>query len=61
MAWKPWAERVAEMDSLEERNAFLRGIFGPPPLTERKLAGMALTAALAGWAVSRNLKRSREK
>ena len=61
MAWKPWAERLAEMDSQEERNAFLRGIYGPLPLTERRLAGMALTAALAGWGIARNLKKARDK
>ena len=60
MAWKPWYERMAEMDSQAERNAFLQGIFGPQPLTERKLAGMALTAAIAGWAVHKNLKAKKK-
>ena len=49
MAWMPWYERMAEMDSAQEREEYLRGVFGPPPLKGRQVAGIALTAVMAGW------------
>ena len=48
MAWKPWWERMADFDSAQERDAFLRGVFGPPPMTEKQVALMAVTALAAG-------------
>lgn len=49
MAWKPWYERMVEMDSAEERSEFVRGVFGAPkPMTGRQAAGMALSALMAG-------------
>lgn len=59
MAWKPWYERMAEMDSAEEREEFLKGVFGPPPITGKKAAGMALTALMVGWGTGKILKRSK--
>lgn len=52
MAWRPWYEEMAEMNSAKEREDFVRGVFGPPPLTGKKVAGMALTALLIGWGVN---------
>ena len=52
MAWMPWYERMAEMDSAEEREEYLRGVFGPPPLQGKQVAGMALTALMTGWGIS---------
>jgi hypothetical protein len=57
MVWKPWYERMADYDSAEEREEYLKGVFGPPPLKGTQVAGMALTALMANWGVS-NLKRS---
>lgn len=60
MAWRPWYERMAEIDSAEERADFIRGVFGPPSPSTSKKAGMALTALLAGWGV-RQLKSQKKK
>lgn len=59
MAWKPWYERMAEIDSAEERADFIRGVFGPPPLSGKQAAGMALSALLVGWGVTQ-LKNQRK-
>lgn len=56
MAWKPWYERMADMDSAEEREEFLKGVFGPAPMKGSQVANMALTTLLVGYGV-RALKR----
>lgn len=60
MAWKPWYERMADFDSAQEREQFLEGVFGPPPLKNSQIAGMALTALLAGWGTSKIIKGLRK-
>ena len=60
MAWRPWYEEMAEMNSAKEREDFVRGVFGPPALTGKQAAGMALTALLVGWGVSL-VKANRKK
>ena len=57
MAWMPWYERMAEMDSAAEREEYLKGVFGPAPMRGSQVAGMALTALLANWGVS-NIKKA---
>lgn len=59
MAWKPWYERMAEMDSADEREEFLKGVFGPPPIKGKQVAGIALTALMVGWGTGQMLKRSK--
>lgn len=50
MAWKPWYERMVEIDSAQEREEFVRGVFNAPkPMTGKQAAGMALTALMVGW------------
>lgn len=53
MAWKPWYERMVEIDSAQERDEFVRGVFsvggglnGGPK--KQSAAGLALTALMAG-------------
>jgi hypothetical protein len=60
MAWKPWYERMADFDSAQERDDFIRGVFGPPPLSNKQAAGMVLTAVLAGWGVNKIIKGVRK-
>lgn len=61
MAWKPWYERMVDMDSAEEREEFLRGVFGgPKPLTSKQTTGIALSALMAGvvgYTVGKSWKR----
>ena len=52
MTWQPWWERMAEIDSAAEREAYLKGVFAPAPMTPSQVAGMAVTAGLANWGVS---------
>lgn len=61
MAWKPWYERMAEIDSAEERADFIRGVFGPPPMSGKQAAGMALTALLVGWGVTQRKNQKKYK
>ena len=56
MAWKPWYERMADFDSAQEREEFLKGVFGPPQLKNSQVAGMAFTALLAGWGAQKIIK-----
>ena len=55
MAWKPWYERVAEMDSAREQEQFIKGVFGDPnPASGKKLAGMAaMTLIVGAWALKK--------
>lgn len=59
MAWKPWYDRVAEMDSAQEREEFIKGVFGTPsPVSGKKLAGMAaMTLIVGAWAVKKPKRR----
>lgn len=53
MAWKPWYERMAEIDSAEARAEFAAGVFGAPTpksMTPSQAAGMALVAIMSGIA-----------
>lgn len=52
MAWKPWYERAADFDTAQERTEFLKGVFGPPPVSNKKLAANALAALMIGWGVA---------
>jgi len=61
MAWRPWYEEMAEMNSAKEREDFARGVFGPPQLSGKQAAGMALTALLIGWGMSQVGKGNRQK
>lgn len=60
MAWMPWYERMAEMDSAQEREEYLRGVFGPPPLKAKQVAGMALTALMADWGIRKAIGRDKK-
>ena len=50
--WKPWYEKMAEIDSAQEREDYLRGVFAPAPMQPSQVAGMAVTAGLANWGVA---------
>lgn len=45
MAWKPWYERVAEMQGKEEVEEFMRGAFGYRPKDKRPI----ITGLIAGY------------
>lgn len=61
MAWRPWYERMAEIDSAEERADFIRGVFGPPPMKASRAAGMALSALMVGWGVTQLKNQKKTK
>lgn len=52
MAWKPWYERVVEIDSAHEREEFLRGVVGYSKANKGKVAGLALSGLLIGWGLA---------
>lgn len=51
MAYKPWYERIVEIDSAEEREEFLRGVFGGGLHKQKSNVGPALASLLAGFAI----------
>ena len=62
MAWKPWYERMAEIDSAQEREEFMRGVFGPQNTTSGPATAAAtITAFLAGWGVGSAAAKSIKK
>lgn len=50
MAWKPWYERMAEIESAEERYEFTKGVFGFAPTRKRDTTS-ALVALMAGFGI----------
>lgn len=58
MAWKPWYERLVDIDSAEERTEFVRGVFGgPKPISAKNAATMLSTSLLIGWGINQILKK----
>jgi hypothetical protein len=52
MAWKPWYERLAEIESAQEREEFLRGVLGPSQTkSTAQKAGAVLGGLLLGWGI----------
>lgn len=62
MAWKPWYERMAEIDSAEEREEFIRGVFGPAQSTSTAAkAGAVLGGLLVGWGIGKAVQKKGRK
>lgn len=59
MAWKPWYDRAAEMDSADEQEEFLKGIFSSPAPSAGQTAGLAMIALLSGWGASQLKKKKK--
>jgi hypothetical protein len=53
MAWRPYFERLVEIDSAEERANFMRGVTGFPAPNFKTTAAFAVAGLLIGWG-SRN-------
>ncbi len=49
MAWKPWYERMAEIESAQEREEFMRGVFNMGGRSTKSNTGPALLGLLAGF------------
>lgn len=62
MAWKPWHQRVQELDTEAERVEFLRGVFGPPGNLNPKATAVAtISGFLAGWSIAGAAKGKRRR
>ena len=63
MAWMPWYERMVEMDTAEEREEFIKGVFGGPQHAKGpnalQTAGMVTAAAMIGWGLNRAIRGKR--
>lgn len=46
--WKPWWERVAELESAREREEFVRGVAGDKPRTTHSTILLGLVAGYIG-------------
>lgn len=47
--WKPWWEKVADLDTSAEREEFLRGVGGGKPKAPRLGTSSLLLGVLAGY------------
>jgi hypothetical protein len=56
--WKPWWEKVGDLDSAAERTEFMRGIGGAKPDTAAK---NILYAVIAGYVGGRIAQRKSDK
>jgi len=54
--YKPWYERLVELDSTHEREEFLAGVFGMDPAEKRKAKATFATLLIGGYMVNRALK-----
>lgn len=60
MAWKPWYERMAEIDSAQEREEFMRGVFGMNTTSKRDFVGPALISLMAGFGLGLATRRPKK-
>lgn len=60
MAWKPWFERAAEIESAQEREEFIRGaLYGQPTNNGLRTAGSVLTGLLIGYGIKKAAQKFR--
>lgn len=60
--WKPWYEKVADYDSLQEREAFLKGVAGVNFADRQTKTAIIAQGILSDYLVGRLLKlNSRDK
>lgn len=55
MAWKPWYKQVAEMNDHNERQEFIKGVFGYRPSNKQPIVA-ALIAGYVGGKVAKGKK-----
>jgi hypothetical protein len=60
MAYKPWYVRAAEIDSADERDEFIRGVFGPAK-SSPAAAALTLASFVAGWGLGSSIAKKRKK
>lgn len=56
MAWKPWYQRMAEIESATEREEFAKGLFGFRPKERRPIVA-ALVAGYVGGSIASKAKK----
>jgi len=49
MAYKPWYEQVAEMNNQQEREEFIRGVFGFRPQEKRPAIASLIAGTTAAY------------
>lgn len=59
--WKPWYEKSAEFDTAQERDDYIRGVFGPPPMDPAKFAVGAASGYMLGWGLKNLWKAIRSR
>ena len=57
MAWKPWYERLAEMNGKEEAEEFMRGVFGFRPKNTQPI----VTGLIAGYVGGKVAAKAKKK
>ena len=57
MAWKPWYERLAEMDSTSEQQEFMRGVFGFRPKDKQPIIAGLIAGDVGGKIATKAKKR----
>ena len=57
MAYKPWYERVAEMNNQHEREEFIRGVFGFRPKDNHTLFKGLIAGYVGGKVAAKKAKK----
>ncbi len=56
--WKPWWEKVADYDSLQEREAFLKGVAGVNFADRKTRTAIIAQGILSDYLVTRVISKS---
>jgi len=57
MAHKPWYEEVAEMNDKNEREEFVRGVFGFRPKEKQPIVAMLVAGYIGGKVASKGKRK----
>ena len=57
MAYKPWYERVAEINSQHEREEFIRGVFGFRPREKTHIVAAIIAGVIGGKIAAKGKKK----
>ena len=61
MAWKPWYQEVAEMNNQQEREEFIKGVFGFRPKEKRPNVAALIAGTTAAYVAGGFLAASKAK
>jgi len=57
MAYRPWYEKMADIDSANEREEFIRGVFGFRPREKQPIVAALIAGYIGGTIATRNQRK----